>query len=416
MERAARTRARPPQRPRVPRSAPLSRLRGATPTRAATCLWVSVPSAGTSANDVGASTRPPPGTLRGGCSRSRRSGLAGSGGSSSSLRPAGAWSSQMMCRSRCGRALVCAWWRRCSAAVNLPTSWRRRSSGAASCWVASSVSGRGPGRTASAKWARTWASRRSVLASRPVAQSPGRPVARSPGRSPAPDAGGAPRPATRLRRRGCGHTRHHPPFVAPRCFEHECTSTRVHEYPRGQHPQRLDQGRDGGCAGDVAVRDAPLRPAGAPRDVQPGVGHINPDHAPPCRRMEGRRRRPCRHAASPLRVPAACARAPGHEIPPCVMRARSRAPVLPCSRAPVLPGVWPRHRSGCFARPSATTHAATRPPTHDPGGRGLARPRQLLAFAILPACATDKEDDNAQRPHGALQQLPPAVFALSIPA
>ena len=36
----------PPQTARLPRRVPLSRLKGATPTRAATCLWSNVPNSG----------------------------------------------------------------------------------------------------------------------------------------------------------------------------------------------------------------------------------------------------------------------------------------------------------------------------------------------------------------------------------
>ena len=46
MYRGARTRARPPQTVRLPRRVPLSRLKGATLTRAATCRRSSVPSSG----------------------------------------------------------------------------------------------------------------------------------------------------------------------------------------------------------------------------------------------------------------------------------------------------------------------------------------------------------------------------------
>src|SRR5687768_17269530 len=48
----------PPHTLRRPRRVPESRFRGATPTRAATRLWVSVPSSGTPASRVRASTGP----------------------------------------------------------------------------------------------------------------------------------------------------------------------------------------------------------------------------------------------------------------------------------------------------------------------------------------------------------------------
>src|SRR3954469_15944896 len=61
MYRTERTWARPPQMVRCPRSVPLSRFRGATPTSAAICLRFSLPSSGNSARRVVATTRPTPG-------------------------------------------------------------------------------------------------------------------------------------------------------------------------------------------------------------------------------------------------------------------------------------------------------------------------------------------------------------------
>src|SRR3954451_7166652 len=58
-----------------PRSVPESRLSGATPTRAASRLCVSVPSSGTPANRVRARTGPTPGTLLKSTSFSPRAGL-----------------------------------------------------------------------------------------------------------------------------------------------------------------------------------------------------------------------------------------------------------------------------------------------------------------------------------------------------
>src|SRR5215217_7024089 len=60
MYSAARTSALPPHTLRRPRRVPESRLSGATPTRAATRLWVSVPSSGTPASRVRARTGPAP--------------------------------------------------------------------------------------------------------------------------------------------------------------------------------------------------------------------------------------------------------------------------------------------------------------------------------------------------------------------
>src|SRR5215217_1495692 len=63
MYKAARTRARPPHTARRPRRVPESRFKGATPTRAARRFRSSVPSSGSSASSVLASTGPTPGTL-----------------------------------------------------------------------------------------------------------------------------------------------------------------------------------------------------------------------------------------------------------------------------------------------------------------------------------------------------------------
>ena len=66
MYSAARTVALPPQQLRLPRRVPLSRLRGATPTKAAICWRVRAPVSGSSAKRVRERTGPTPGTL---CSR-----------------------------------------------------------------------------------------------------------------------------------------------------------------------------------------------------------------------------------------------------------------------------------------------------------------------------------------------------------
>jgi hypothetical protein len=63
MYSAARTSALPPHTLRRPRRVPESRLRRATPTKAASRLCVSVPSSGTPANRVRARTGPTPGSL-----------------------------------------------------------------------------------------------------------------------------------------------------------------------------------------------------------------------------------------------------------------------------------------------------------------------------------------------------------------
>ena len=64
-----------PQTVRFPRSVPLSRFSGATPTRAAICLCVNVPSSGKFASSVVVKTGPMPGTLRNSSSFSRQRGL-----------------------------------------------------------------------------------------------------------------------------------------------------------------------------------------------------------------------------------------------------------------------------------------------------------------------------------------------------
>src|SRR3712207_5698042 len=64
MYKVARTWARPTQVVRVPRRVPLSRLKGATPTRAARRWRLSVPNSGRSSTSVRAHTGPMPGTLR----------------------------------------------------------------------------------------------------------------------------------------------------------------------------------------------------------------------------------------------------------------------------------------------------------------------------------------------------------------
>ena len=59
--------------------------------------------------------------------------------------------------------------RRFLSATGMVVTWLRRVVSELSSWVSASRSGRSGGRTASAKWARAWASRASVLASLPVA-------------------------------------------------------------------------------------------------------------------------------------------------------------------------------------------------------------------------------------------------------
>ena len=65
----------PPHTERLPFIVPLSRLRGATPTREAICLRLRRPSSGNCASRVAANTGPTPGTLRSRFSLSRQIGL-----------------------------------------------------------------------------------------------------------------------------------------------------------------------------------------------------------------------------------------------------------------------------------------------------------------------------------------------------
>ena len=76
MYKAARTWARPPHVVRVPRRVPLSRLNGATPTRAAMRWRLKAPNSGRSSTSVRAHTGPMPGTRRYSVSHSRQTGLA----------------------------------------------------------------------------------------------------------------------------------------------------------------------------------------------------------------------------------------------------------------------------------------------------------------------------------------------------
>jgi hypothetical protein len=76
MYSTAHTADRPPQIARLPRIRPLSRLSGAMPTNAASCLWLSVPNSGRSATNVAVRTGPAPGIASRRSARSRHIGLA----------------------------------------------------------------------------------------------------------------------------------------------------------------------------------------------------------------------------------------------------------------------------------------------------------------------------------------------------
>src|SRR5215203_6910802 len=75
MYNAALTVALPPHTARLPRKTPESLLSGATPTKAASCLGGRLPSSGSSAKSVLATTGPTPGTPRKSSSFSRQVGL-----------------------------------------------------------------------------------------------------------------------------------------------------------------------------------------------------------------------------------------------------------------------------------------------------------------------------------------------------
>src|SRR4051794_27818933 len=170
MYRQARRVALPPPTVRLPRILPLSRLNGATPTRAAAWRRVSEPSSGSSASSVRALTGPTPGTERGSSSLARQAALSRTAVPRSRSIPASASSSQRRWASIPSRRAGSAAWRRLRSATSIPSSWRRRATRAPRWRVASSGRGRTGGRTASAKRAIASASRRSVLASRPVAR------------------------------------------------------------------------------------------------------------------------------------------------------------------------------------------------------------------------------------------------------
>ena len=153
---------------------PLSRLNGARPASAAICLRLSIPSSGRCTSSVLESTLPTPGTERSNSSRSRQRGVSRIKLASSSSKPARRFSNHRMCSSILRCKTFGALLRRFFSAVNISTNWRRRVTSASSAWACSVGNGRAAGRTASPKRASTSASRRSVLASRPVARAKSR--------------------------------------------------------------------------------------------------------------------------------------------------------------------------------------------------------------------------------------------------
>ncbi len=123
MYTAARTWARPPQTVRVPRRVPLSRGKGATPTRAARRWRLKVPHCCRSSRKVRDHTGPLPGPLRN--STSRPTGMARRVVSSSSSRVTTRVSSQVLCACLSARRRWDTPRRRFCSAVRIAMSWRR---------------------------------------------------------------------------------------------------------------------------------------------------------------------------------------------------------------------------------------------------------------------------------------------------
>ena len=169
MYNAVLTRDLPPQMQRCPLNAPLSRLKGATPTSAAICRRLSLPSSGSNASMVLARTGPAPGTPWMSSLFSRHSGrhcMALFRSRSTSFRHRSrkaitAWMFSLTCSP--------ADLSRFRSAVIISTSCRWRFKSASSSRVFSSRTVRGSGRTDCAYRAITNASMLSVLARRPRA-------------------------------------------------------------------------------------------------------------------------------------------------------------------------------------------------------------------------------------------------------
>ena len=174
MYNGARTFALPPQTIRLPLKEPLSLLRGATPTRAAICPRLKLPSSGRWAISVEQSTRPTPGTLRRRSSRARHMGVERISSSRSLFKPSTLESSQPMCSLIWECSLLGAVRNRLRSLVSISMSWRRRSTRPPNSRASASGRGRLGGLTASAKRPRTNASMRSVLASLPTARAKSR--------------------------------------------------------------------------------------------------------------------------------------------------------------------------------------------------------------------------------------------------
>ena len=171
MYKTARTVPRPPQMQRRPRCMPLSRLSGATPTRAASCFLPRVPSSGTSERRVRERTLPTPVTLRRSLSFSLQADDFLTALSRSLSMSSSCCCSHLMVLLIAVRTVFegGAAVSRFFSAVIISTTWRRRTTSASSSCVCSSRSGRTSGRMRSANRASTAASIASVLASCPVA-------------------------------------------------------------------------------------------------------------------------------------------------------------------------------------------------------------------------------------------------------
>src|SRR4051794_8390026 len=271
MYRQARRVALPPPTVRLPRILPLSRLNGATPTRAAAWRRVSEPSSGSSASSVRALTGPTPGTERSSSSLARQTALSRTAPSRSRPIPASASSSQRGWASIPSRRAGSAAWRRSRSATSISSSWRRRAARAPRWRVASSGRGRTGGRTASAKRAIASASRRSVLASRPVARAKaGVPPGGGPSLLGPPPGGageGAPRGglAAGAGRPGRGRGRRGGAPQAAGGLEHDGR--------RRERGQALDEPRHA----LVVVVGGEALAGGARVDVEPVLGDVDAD-------------------------------------------------------------------------------------------------------------------------------------------
>ena len=103
--------------------APLSRLMGATLTRAAICFRSSIPNSGKCASSVGDTCRPTPGTECSRSSCSRYSGLRRSRSRSSWFKSSNSCRSQVRCPSMMGRTAPVAHPKRFLSATSMVITW-----------------------------------------------------------------------------------------------------------------------------------------------------------------------------------------------------------------------------------------------------------------------------------------------------